>query len=121
MFGQLCNTYCVTSVLARDADTREHHRKRFNRGGIDCAPKAANDEGARPIAILANMYAAYAKTVRGNRRHAKAGGLARYSDGCRRSRAATARLIRWIACDDDARPLRAAVEKVERVGAQPLR
>ncbi len=76
MFGLLCNTYCVTSVVARDADTREHHRKRFNRGGIDCAPKAANDEGARPIAILANMYAAYAKTVRGNRRHAKAGGPA---------------------------------------------
>ncbi len=38
--------------------------------------KAANDEGARPIAILAHMYAAYAKTVRGNRRHAKAGGPA---------------------------------------------
>ena len=30
MFGLLCNNYCVTSVLARDADTREHHRKRFS-------------------------------------------------------------------------------------------
>jgi hypothetical protein len=38
--------------------------------------RQANDEGARPIAILANIDATYVKTVRDNRRHAKADGLA---------------------------------------------
>src|SRR5260370_36149457 len=49
------------------------------------------------------------------------GGLACYFNGGRRSRTAVARLIQGTACDYDAWPLRAAVERAERAGAQPLR
>jgi hypothetical protein len=57
MFGLLCNNYCVTSAIARDADLRERYRKRFGRGGIDCAPKAATMKG-RPRRRTAAVEAA---------------------------------------------------------------